>query len=98
MYLRKLGRQGDFMEVVTERPQGGENIAGAKVQSPEKACLPFREMFWSSGWVAAWMEGGRFILCPRKCAGTLVLLPSMRPEDPDSGWASAQTFQVSEPK
>lgn len=45
MYLRKLGSQGDFMEVVTERPQGGENIAGAKVQRPEKACLPFREMF-----------------------------------------------------
>lgn len=44
------------------------------------------------------MEGVRFILCPCKCAGKLVLMSSMRHEDPDSGWVSAQTFQVSVPK
>lgn len=34
-----------FMEAMTQRPHGGEDILGAKVQRPEKGWMPFREMF-----------------------------------------------------
>lgn len=55
MYLRKLGSQGDFMEVVTERPQGGRTLLAQRCRGQRKPACHLGKCFEEvGGWLHGW--------------------------------------------